>query len=176
MAERAPKLRLKLEVEEVIARLEAITNSATRVPLTKRAVINPREVKELVSQLRNSLPTDMNEALQIIKYRDSIVTQAQAEAARVKSQAEKEALQKLSDSQLVKEAKARAEAILNQAREEQKALIAEAENQAASRVNGADSYAIDVLTRLEEELSTLLQTTRRGIESLKEGKVLEEPR
>ncbi len=173
MADRTPKIRPNLEMIEIINRLEAITGSATKLPLTKRAVINPREIQELVTQLRNSLPNDINEALQIIRYRDSLLQQAQTDATHVRNKAEQEALLKLSDSQIVKDAKKMAEGIIAEAREQQQAMLAEAEKQAQARVEGADTYAIDVLGRLEEELSALLQTTRRGVETLKEGKDLE---
>lgn len=174
MTERGPKVRPKLEIVDLIARLEAITSSATKLPLTRRAVINPREIQELVSQLRSALPADMNEALQIIRYRDTIINQAQADATRARSKAEQEAMQKVSDTQIARDAQAKADQLLLDSEKERQALLAEAEKQALARIHGADQYAIEVLSRLEEELNTLLQTTRRGIESLKEGKVLEE--
>ena len=172
MAERGAKLQPKLGIMDVIARLEAVTGSATKLPLTRRAVINPREMQDLVTQLRNSLPADINEALQIIRYRDTRISQAQTEAARIKADAEQEALQKVSETQIVTDAQVMAENIKSEAHGQQQALLADAEQQATSRVNGADAYALDVLTRLEEELTTLLSTARGGIESLKEGRVL----
>jgi len=174
MPERGPKLRPKLEIVDMIMRLEAITASATKLPLTRRAVINPREIQELVTQLRNALPSDINEALQIIRYRDTLVSQAQTDANRMRAKAEQEAMQKVSETQIVKDAKKMAAAITHEAQAERDALLAEAETQATIRIKGADEYAIDVLTRLDEELNTLQVTTRRGVESLKEGKVLGE--
>ena len=174
MPDKAPKLTAKLEIVDVIARLEAITGSATKLPLTRRAVINPREILELVNQLRNTLPTDINEALQIIRYRDALVSQAQTDASRMRSKAEQESMQKVSDTQIMRDAKIKAQALLEQAGRERAAILAEAEKEGAAKVEGADKYAIEVLTRLEEEMDTLLQTARRGIDSLKEGKVLED--
>ena len=176
MAERGTKLQPKLGIMDVITRLEAITGSATKLPLTRRAVINPREMQDLITQLRHSLPADINEALQIIRYRDTLISQAQTEAARVKAESEQEALQKISETQIVKDAQVMAENIKSEAHRQQQALLSDAEQQATSRVNGADTYALDVLARLEEELSTLLSTARGGIESLKEGRVLEDKR
>jgi cell division septum initiation protein DivIVA len=174
MPEKTPKLNGKIEIVEIIARLEAITGSATKLPLTRRAVINPREIQELVNQLRNSLPSDINEALQIIRYRDALVSQAQTDASRMRQKAEQESMQKVSDTQVVRDAKAKAQAIIEEAGKERQKVLDEAEKEAAAKIDGADRYAIEVLTRLEAEMETLLQTARRGIESLKEGKVLEE--
>lgn len=174
MPERLPRLTRKLEILDIIARLEAITNSATKLPLTRRAVINPKEIQELVTQLRNSLPSDINEALQIIRYRDTIVSQAQNDANRTRAKAEEEAEQKVSETQIVRDSKKAAAEIVRDAEAERDALIVEAEQQATSRIKGADDYAIEVLRRLEEELTTLQVTTRRGVESLEQGKILGE--
>ncbi len=172
MAERGPKVGPKLEIVRIVERLEAMTSSATKLPLTKRAVINPREIQEMVSQIRNSLPSDINEALQIIRYRDTIISQAQTDANRMRTKAEQESMQKVSETQIVKDSRKKAEEVLAAAQQDRRALLAEAENQAKGHIEGADHYAIDVLSRLEQELSALLFTAQRGIESLKEGKVL----
>ncbi len=174
MADGVPRLDRKLEIMAVLERMEAVTGSATKLPLTKRAVINPRDLQDLVAQLRNVLPSDINEALQIIRYRDTLVSQAQAEAARIRAEAEQSSLQRVSEAQVVKDAQAAAETVKREAEQDRQDILAEAEKQAAAKVEGADSYATEVLTRLEQELSALLTTARRGIDSLKEGRVLDE--
>ena len=176
MPDKAPKVNAKLEIVEIIDRLEAVTSSATKLPLTRRAVINPGEIQELVRQLRNSLPSDINEALQIIRYRDALVSQAQTDSSRMRSKAEQESMQKVSETQIVRDAKIKAQGILENAGKEREAVLVDAEKEAAAKIEGADKYAIEVLSRLEEEMDTLLQTARRGIESLKEGKVLGDAR
>ncbi len=173
MAERGANTRPKLEIVEIIGRLEGLTGSATKLPLTKRAVINPKEVQELVTQLRNALPSDINEALQVIRYRDTMIHQAQSDATRMRNKAEEESMVKVSESQIVKDAQVKAKQIIAEANEQKKQVLRNAEKEAEEKLSGADSYALEVLTRLEEEMSTLLQTTRRGIESLREGKVLD---
>jgi len=174
MAERGPNTRPKLEIVEIIGRLEALTSSATKLPLTRRAVINPKEVQELVTQLRNALPSDINEAMQVIRYRDTIINQAQTDATRMRNKAEEESMVKVSESHIVKDAQVKAKQIIAEVNEQQEQVMRDAENAAENKLSGADNYALEVLTRLDEEMNALLQTTRRGIESLREGKVLED--
>lgn len=174
MTTKQPKLRNRMEVFEILDRLEAIAGGATKLPLTQRAVINPRDIQELVSQLRHSLPQDIAEAQQIIRYRDTIVKQSQDEATGVRKAAERESMEKVSDTQVVKDAKTRAEEIRAQAKKDAADLIAQAEAQATTRIKGADEYAVDVLRKLEEELNTLLLTARRGLEALEAGRELQE--
>lgn len=166
MAQGGPKLRMKMEILEVLDRLENIAASATKLPLTKRVVLNPQEIRELVGQVRNTLPADMNEAVQIIRYRDSIIAQAQADADRLRAGAQREAQEALSESQITKEARKKAEELKSAAQRQGRAILAEAQRQAASHASGADAYAVDVLRRLERELDTLLETARHGLQYL----------
>ncbi len=174
MADRGPKPETNLEIMATLDRMEAITGSATKLPLTRRAVINPKEIQDLVAHIRHALPTDISEALQIIRYRDTLISQAQAEASRLRADAEREALRLMSETQIVKDAHAMAESIAEDARQKGQATLAAAEGKASSRIGGADEYALEVLGRLEEELGSLLATARRGIESLRDGRVLEQ--
>ncbi len=174
MTTKQPKLRTRMEVFEILDRLEAIAGSATKLPLTQRAVINPRDIQELVSQLRHTLPQDISEAQQIIRYRDTIVKQSQDEATGVRKAAERESMEKVADTQVVKDAKSKAEEIRAQAKKDAAELISQAEEQATARIKGADEYAVDVLRKLEEELNTLLLTARRGLEALEAGRELQE--
>ena len=174
MTQRSTPPRQRLEIFDVLDRIEALTSSATKLPLTRRAVINPDDIQQLVGRLRRLLPSEITEAQQIIRYRDSFVQQAQTDAKRVRSGAEAEALQKISDSQVIHDARKAAEQLEEDARRKVEKTIVDAETQARARVEGADAYAIDVLQRLEEELGTLLGTTRRGLESLREGWELRE--
>ena len=166
MAQGSPKLSTKIAIIEILDRLEAIAGSATKLPLTKRAVINPQEIQELVGQMRAALPEDINEALQIIGYRDSIIAQAQAEAERLRAHAQQEAQQAVSESPIMKEAEKKAEELKLAAQRQGEAVVAEAQRQAGSQASGADAYAVDVLRRLEQELDTLLATARHGVKYL----------
>ena len=174
MTQRATPPRERLEIFDVLDRIEALTSSATKLPLTRRAVINPDDIQQLVDRLRRLLPSDITEAQQIIRYRDSFVLQAQTDAKRVRTAAEAEAMQKVSDTQVMHDARKAAEQLEEDARRRAEQMAIDAETQARARVEGADAYAIDVLHRLEEELGTLLGTARRGLESLSEGRELRE--
>lgn len=164
-----PKLRGKLEVFDILAQLEAVTATATKLPLTRRAVINPAEIHDLVARLRHALPADLAEAQQIIRFRDTFLAQSQNDAKRIRATAEQEALQRLSESQIAADAMKDAEKIKAAAQQQVAQTLVEADAQARQRIEGADAYAIEVLSKLEEELHTLLLTARRGLDTLQTG-------
>jgi hypothetical protein len=45
-------------------------------------------------------------------------------------------------------------------------VLSDAEAKARARVDGADSYALETLQQLEEDLTETVSTVRRGLESL----------
>lgn len=164
--QQTPQVRGRLEVYELLTQLETLTGSATKLPLTRRAVINPAEVQDLVVRLRRSLPSDINEAQQILRYRDTFLSQAQADAKRLRATAEQEAIQKVSDSQVLQDAAKDADRIKAEAQRRAEEILIEADAQARQRIEGANAHAVDVLSRLEEELHALLQQARRGLDVL----------
>ena len=155
-----------VEALKILEKLEALTSSATKLPLTNRAVLNPADLNALCTALKKALPKGIAEAQQIIRFKDSILTQAHAEAKRIKSDADEQSMTKLSDTQVVRDSRATAERIIAEAREQAGEVLERAEEIARQRLQGADDYADDVLEKLEGELGALLATARRGREIL----------
>ena len=163
----------RLQVFEVIARLEAMTNTATKLPLTNRCVVNPAEMADLMARLRRSLPNDLAEAQQILRHRDAIVTRAHAEAKRIREHADQDVMNKVGQTSVVREAQKTATDVQSMADQRARDVLARAEAQAKARVADADAYAAEVLRKLEGELATLMATARRGLDVLKSGKPLD---
>jgi len=163
----------KLQVYEVLDRLEAITITATKLPLTNRCVVNPAEMADLLGRLRRSLPTDLTEAQQILRHRDAIVTRAHAEAKRIREHAEQDAMSKVGQTTVMREAQKVATNVQGTAEQRARETLTRAEAQAKARIADADAYAAEVLRKLEGELATLIATARRGLDVLKSGKPLD---
>jgi len=174
MAESAPNLQTRLQVFDLLDRLEALTASATKLPLTRRAVVNPAELQEVAARLRHLLPKEIVEAQQIIRYKDSLVQRAQVDAKRMRDAAEQEARHKISETQIMHDARREADELAAGARRRADETVAGSEAQARQRIEGADAYAMDVLRKLDEELTALLASARRGMEVLESGSHLDQ--
>ena len=110
--------------------MESLASSATRVPgFRKRVMVDSDRLKTIVSELKVSIPADMQEAREILTQKDSVINQAHLEARRVKEGAEQEAhaltssakeeqAARINETEIVKEAHARAEEITQQAAQE----------------------------------------------------------
>ena len=135
-----------------------------------------------------ALPNDLLEANEIIHQRDSIFSLANLEGQRIKhtadeyasasrASAEEESRARVNESEIVRQAQAQAQSIKDEAKQEAQQnleevhkraqhILDEAESVAASRRNGADQYAREILFNLEERISEVLGQVRKGIDAL----------
>lgn len=180
---------IAIDFTQLINELESIAGSGTRVPgLRGRVMVDADRLSNVAEELRASIPSDIQEAKEILKQKDSIINQVHLEARRIKDGAVQEAEEmtdaarleqesKVDETEIVKGAEAKAEEtgqralqdgqqITQDAQRRAFRIVDEAEATAVSRREGADQYARETLFDLEERLATLLGQVRRGIDSL----------
>ncbi len=178
-----------MDVVELIEELEGVIGSATRVPgLGKRVIVDSERLASIVQALQTSIPSDIQEAKEILRQKESLLNQTQLEATRIKESAAREvqlitnaAIQeqesKVDETEIVKEAQSKAQEVNQDALQESQQIIQdaqrrayrimdEAEAAAATRREGSDQYARETLFDLEERLSKLTGQVRRGIDAL----------
>ena len=178
-----------MNLEQAIQELQAFHDSSTRVPgFRKKVMVDGDRFAALIEAMKNSMPTEIQEAREVISQKDSILNQAYLESQRLKSAgeekvaahieaAQKEHMAKVDESEIVASANVRAQEITDEAMEEAQAILQDAQKRAyssvgtadqvaVSRREGADQYAREVLFSLEEQLSESLGQIRRGIDLL----------
>ena len=179
-----------MDFDQAIQELQQLYSSSSRVPGFRRKVmVDADEFAAVLNNIRTVMPADVQEARQILLQKDSILNQAYLESQRVKTSAEEtvtaelEAAQqehrtKVGESEVTKTATNQAQETMDQAMTEAEdivqdaqrrayRIISESEDVAASRREGADQYAREVLFSLEEQLSEILGQIRRGIDTLR---------
>ena len=73
-----------MDIVEVIEELESVIGSATRVPgLGKRVVVDSERLASVVESLQTAIPSDIQEAKEILKQKESLLNQSQLEAKRI---------------------------------------------------------------------------------------------
>jgi vacuolar-type H+-ATPase subunit H len=179
-----------VDFDQALQELQQLYASSSRVPgFRKKVMVDADEFAAVLNNIRTVMPADVQEARQILLQKDSILNQAYLEAQRVKTSAEDEVtahLQaaqeehqtKVGESEVTKTATTKAQEKMDQAMNEAEdivqdaqrrayLIISESEDVAASRREGADQYAREVLFSLEEQLSEILGQIRRGIDTLR---------
>ena len=147
----------------------------TRMPGFRRKVmVEIDQLERLINmaeQADRSVPANIQESDEILKQKDSIISQAYLEAQRIKGAAEQQASSltrsaetefnsRVSENEVLKTAEDQAEQMREKARQEANQIIDDAQRRAqrfmgesdiaaAMRREGADQYAREVLFSLE---------------------------
>ncbi len=130
--------------------LEGIIEKGSRIPFTSVVLIDRDVYLDAVDAVRLSMPEALVQAERIVRDKERIIAQADAEAERITSLAREQAAFLISDRQLLRTAELQSEAILNTAREDAKEII-----------SSAQKYVSDLLAQLESETVRVLSEIRK---------------
>ncbi|NMB24713.1 MAG: ATPase [Firmicutes bacterium] len=139
----------------LLDRLQEAVESAPKIPLSGRSLVDEDEILDIVAKIRTSLPEEMRRADALSQERDRILEDGQRRAERIIAQAEEQAARLLRESELTQLAQAEAERIVEEAR-----------NQAYELRSGAKTYAEKLLEILQKSLGENLAIVESGLESL----------
>lgn len=120
----------------------------------------------IFDQMRVSVPDDLRQAQHVLEERDRIMAQAHSEAQLTLSSADEEARARVESHDITRLAQARGEEIQADAQRKAQDIIAQAESLAQSRRSDADQYVLDILRRLDQQLSNYLTSIRTGMEAM----------
>ena len=143
--------------------MESLVNRSWHIPFTSRVFLDEEELLDIIDQMRIVIPDEVKEAGRIQQDRERIISQGQEEADRIISLAQEEAYRLIGESRIIEEAKIRSQEIIDRALEEAKGIR-----------KGADDYAVEVLARLDSQLSSLQTTIRNGLRALRASQEEEE--
>ncbi len=159
-----------MKMSNLMDRLEALVSSGKGVPATGKVLIDREKLAELISQINASLPADLQEAQDFLQMRENLINQALLEARRIRSSSEEEARARVTESEIIEEANKLSEEIIGEAQRRAQRILDETVAQVSHRRAEADEYAQVTLRQLEEDLNRLLNTVRRGIDSIEGAK------
>jgi len=120
---------------ETVDELTTVIENARSVPMSGSCMVPRDHLLDLLDDLRESLPEDVQAAGAIVEQRTEILQQAQAEAERLTGRTRAESEQLLSSAQrqrddLLGTARRQRDDLLERAQEEAERLLAEAETEA----------------------------------------------
>ena len=179
-----------MDLNQIVNELDRLRDSGTRVPgFRGKIMVEIDKLRILTEELKSGLPSDLQEAQAIITQKESIISQANLEADRIRSEAENTAQslnsdasvkheERVSESEVLKEAHSRgeeiklgaaseAQSIIQEAQRKAYGIVSNAESAASMQREGADRYSMEVLSGLEENMAEVLNQVRRGIDSLR---------
>ena len=141
-----------MDIQQRGDRLEQVLNDSNRVPMSAYLLVHEDRAYNIIDQLRVAIPEEIKRAGRIEAEKDRLLAQANEEAERVRELARQEASELVKRDRVVSSAQERADNILERARRDASALHQD-----------ADSYVIEVLAKLEEDLLRSLAVVRNGL-------------
>ena len=173
-----------MEILNLIDRLETAVSSSARLPATRKIVLDADKMLELVDKMRLAMPRDMQDVQELMAKREAIINQALLESRRVKSSAETESRKQIDESEIVQKANQLADEIVSEAKRRGDALLQDSQRQAhqvtqealaiqEGRMKDCAQYSFEVLSRLEQQLSSVLNSVRLGLDSIGEREKIE---
>ncbi|MBV7295197.1 DivIVA domain-containing protein [Corynebacterium sp. TAE3-ERU12] len=151
-------------VFESLDQLNQIVEEAYGVPMTTNCMVPRREVADLLDQIRDALPAEIDDAQDVLDQRDDIINDAEQRAAATVADAEAEAIRR------VDEATDRAEATIADAEERASMTVAKAQDEAERRREDADREYRQVTDRAAAEADRLVTAGNAAYDrSVQEG-------
>ncbi|WP_184675494.1 ATP synthase F0 subunit B [Saccharothrix violaceirubra] len=152
-------------VFEALDELVTIVEEARGVPMTSGCVVPRGDVLELLDDVRDAIPGELDDAQDVLDHRDELIGKAQHELDTATSKARSDA------DRIVGEAQHEAERMLSEARARAERMVAEAEDQAQRTVvTGRQEYE-DLVGRAHAEADRMIQAGRAGYErAIEEGR------
>jgi len=158
------------DIYHLIDRLERLLNESWRMPLSAYLVINEDDFLDVIDQMRTTLPREIKEGEKVQRERERIIAQAEEEAERIVQLAQEEAGQLVEEHEVIRAADQRAKTITERAQREAEFLKVDADEYA----RGVLLSLGDQLDGLDEQIATLLNTVRNGLETLSGGPAVDQ--
>jgi F0F1-type ATP synthase membrane subunit b/b' len=143
--------------EDLIDEMYALLEKAWSLPLSHgRTVVDGDEVRQILDELRESLPQEVRKARAIVADRAKILADAKKEADGIIRVAEERSKVLMNQ-----------ETILRQAQKQANELIATTQKQTRDMRRASSEYVDDLMRRADESLSSNLTELRNTRQSLK---------
>lgn len=112
--------------------------------------VDAQSAFEILDEIRDTFPSEFAQARQVIRERQALLDEAEAQATRLIEDARSQAITIASQQEIVRISQQQADAILAEARELERQTRA-----------GAEDYADEVFNHVEQGLDTALNSIRR---------------
>jgi len=146
-----------MTVEDILEQVDDMIDKAVTLPLTGgKCLVEAERLRNMVDEIRASLPGEVRQAKNIVADRGQIITDAKKEAESIVRAAEDRARRMVAEEEIVKLAQARATEVLTGAQQKSREMK-----------KSAFDFAEEVLKRTEETLAGRLSEIRQTRQTLR---------
>ena len=153
------------DITQLIEELETEFAKGKSFLWSKKSLVNMDRCEELIEELKNNLPSALQEASYILSQRDKIIAQAKDQAEKTLKEAELRAEQLISEESLVKKSE-----------DEASSLMENAEKRVTQLYNVTKENIDKLLKSVEDYLIQNLHIVRDNREELASSNFLAKPK
>lgn len=150
-----------MSVADLLDKLDDLVDTAWSLPLSGgKTVVDAEKIRDIVDDIRISIPQEMRQAKAIVADRKQIIQDAKDEADSLMKSASQRAKLLVSRDEIVKKAEKRANEILNQSAIKSKEIR-----------KAANDYVDDLMKRTEKAIQVSLseiKDARKNVKSISE--------
>ncbi|MBR5926225.1 MAG: ATPase [Firmicutes bacterium] len=136
-----------MTILELLDEIDEIIETSSGVPLVKKVMVDPDEISDIVKEIRQTLPDEIQQAQWIKNERQRILDEAKAEYESIIADAKKKAAALVENDEITVTAKAKADEIIRVAKE----------NSQVMKMSILD-YTDNMLYNLQEKVDQLYAT------------------
>ena len=146
-----------MSVRDCVEEIEKIIDEGIGFPGSRKVIVNGEEIRRLLKEIDEYLPTDIHEAKNIVRDRAEIIENAKRERDKLISDTEKRRAEMVKESEINKLAQ-------KQASE----LLSETKRKCTEIRKAANEYVNDLMKRTDEMIAASLTELRAAGQSLRE--------
>lgn len=163
-------------IEERIAAIIAVLETARPMPLSASVVVNRDELVDDLTELLDALPDEMRGARWLLKERDEYLAAARAEASEIIEAATHQVEQMVQRAEVVRSAEARAARLRSEAEAEGRRHRRETEDWCEQRLAQFDTTLAKVAAAVQQGRQRLRELPRADPDAIDEQEIdLTEP-
>lgn len=141
--------------DKLLEDLESLVMNALKVPFTNKKMIEEEELLQIIDDLKESMPTELEQSKKVLAEKEKIIADAQHHADSMVAQAKDYIAKLTEESELVRQAQEHANQIILNA------------NQSSEELKSSSiTYAGDVLKYVESTLEKTLSSIKQNRDSL----------
>lgn len=150
----------KLSVEDLLDDIHDMLDKSWDLPLSGgKTVVDGKKVRDILEKIRAELPSEIQQAQNIVADRNDIISDARKESERIIKKAEERAAALVSEQAIVAESKGMADEIVGQANAK-----------ARDTMNKLVEYSDTLLKQVEEEMVKDIRDIRKAREGIRSTK------
>ena len=166
--------KTNMALENIFSQLETLIATASRVPIVDKLIVEENELVNLLDDLREAIPKEVKDAVNIIEEQRKIINQAYADAENIVQQAKGEADRILNTARSQADEMVRQENIVQEAEAMAQDIKANADAYEEETKKAADEYAFraknDALTYADDMLAYIGDTLHSALQGLNDNR------